>query len=42
MRVKRGRIVTNHANTKNFKKADKKVIQFASHFACAYPDYSIQ
>ena len=30
MRVKKGRIVTNCANTKNFKKANKKVIQFAS------------
>lgn len=42
MRVKKGRIVTNCANTKNFKKANKKVIRFASHFTCAYPDYSIQ
>lgn len=42
MRVKRGRIGTNRANSKNFKKANKKVIQFASCSACAYPDYSIQ
>lgn len=42
MRVKRGRIGTNRANTKKFKKANKKVIHFASHFACAYPDYCSQ
>lgn len=37
-----GSIVTNCANTTDFKKASKKVIQFASHVACAYPDYCIQ
>lgn len=42
MRVKRGRIGTNRANNENLKKANRKVIQFASHFAYAYPDYSIQ